>query len=36
MSFAALTLIYMLLRPNNDRYNLKKMVEERKKIALNT
>lgn len=30
--FALMTLIYLLCKPNNDRYNLKKMIEERKKI----
>ena len=32
LAFAALTLIYLLFKPNNDRYNISKMVEERKKI----
>lgn len=32
LAFALLTLIYLLFKPNSDRYNLKKMIEERKKI----
>lgn len=32
---AGLTLIYLLLKPNNDRYNIKQMIEERKKIKNN-
>lgn len=32
LGFAFLTLIFLLCKPNSDRYNIKKMVEERKKV----
>lgn len=32
LGFAFLSLVYLLCKPNNDRYNVKKMIEERKKI----
>lgn len=32
LAFALITLLYLLCKPNNDRYNIKKMIEERKKI----
>lgn len=32
LAFAFLTLIFLLCKPNSDRYNIKKMVEERKKV----
>lgn len=33
--FGLLTFIYLMCRPQNDRLNIKKMIEERKKQALN-
>lgn len=32
LGFALLSLIYLLCKPNNDRYNIKQMIAERKKI----